>query len=332
MQHWTKPGVLLMPIIMSQDGCTIDGNARRSLTPIYATLGWIRASYRNETWARVLLGYLPSYGKNDKPRGMSQETWQVHKRELLRDSMAAVLRPLRKLEGTGVRMQLPKRDGSLQTLTVVPCIAFGSYDNPETKRVSGVKDKYENMPMFCVMYAPANFDVIVMFIIGSNVKFNFDIYVNIYCHRCLCVCYVINLMTFLDICAINYVIIADARLPLRAAQAQARTILATCSEPITTECPGHMRSATMCSLLLRTPTSPAQQRTAWWRACRCGQKAPLCMACDCAIHTCRCEVTRCMCWMVVSLRGSYCSLGTGCIRRAGGTRCVGDVHILTLVS
>ena len=154
MQHWTKPGVLLMPIIMSQDGCTIDGNARRSLTPIYATLGWIRASYRNETWARVLLGYLPSYGKNDKPRGMSQETWQVHKRELLRDSMAAVLRPLRKLERTGVRMQLPKRDGSLQTLTVVPCIAFGSYDNPETKRVSGVKDKYENMPMFCVMYAP----------------------------------------------------------------------------------------------------------------------------------------------------------------------------------
>ena len=133
---------------------------------------------------------------------------------------------------------------------------------------------------------PANFDVIVMVIIGINVKCTFDIYVNIYCHRGLCASYVINLKSFVDICAINYVMIADARLPLRAAQAQAHTILATCSERFTTECPGHVRSARMCSLLLRTPTSPAQQRTAWWRACRCGQKAPLCMACDFAIHTC----------------------------------------------
>ena len=151
MQQWMKGGVLLMPIIVSQDGATIDGNARRSLTPFYATLGWIRAEYRNQPWARVLIGYLPSYGKNDKPREFSADMWQSCKRRLLADAMAEVLRPLRELEATGVRMELPVGDGTFVTLTVVPVLAFGSYDNPETKRVSGVKDHHENMPMFCIM-------------------------------------------------------------------------------------------------------------------------------------------------------------------------------------
>jgi hypothetical protein len=147
-----KAGVLLMPIIVSQDGCTIDHNARRSLTPFYATIGWIRAEYHNQPWARVLIGYLPSFSKNDKPRDLGADLWQSCKRRLLADAMAEILRPVRELDrGNRVRMELPGGDGTFVELTVVPVLAFGSYNNPETKRGSGVKDHHENMPMFCVM-------------------------------------------------------------------------------------------------------------------------------------------------------------------------------------
>jgi hypothetical protein len=65
--------------------------------------------------------------------------------------MAEILRPVRELEETGVRTELPGGDGTFVELTVVPVLAFGSSNNPETKRVSGVKDHHKNMPMFCVM-------------------------------------------------------------------------------------------------------------------------------------------------------------------------------------
>jgi hypothetical protein len=143
-----KAGVLLMPIIVSQDGCIIDGNARRSINPILCN-DW--AEYHNQPWAGVLIGYLPSYGKNDKPRDLGADLWQSCKRRLHADAMAEILRHVRELEETGVRMELPGGDGTFVELTVVPVLAFGSYDNPETKRVSGVKDHHENMPMFCVM-------------------------------------------------------------------------------------------------------------------------------------------------------------------------------------
>ena len=52
----------------------------------------------------------------------------------------------------GLKMHLPARDGRWHEATVVPTIAMASYDQPETKKVSGVKDAYRNMSMFCVMY------------------------------------------------------------------------------------------------------------------------------------------------------------------------------------
>ena len=39
----SPPGVLLLPIMLTQDEATFDGNFRRTLTPIYATLACIRA-------------------------------------------------------------------------------------------------------------------------------------------------------------------------------------------------------------------------------------------------------------------------------------------------
>ena len=43
MQRCLPPGVLLLPIMLTQDEATFDGNFRRTLTPIYATLACIRA-------------------------------------------------------------------------------------------------------------------------------------------------------------------------------------------------------------------------------------------------------------------------------------------------
>jgi hypothetical protein len=51
----------------------------------------------------------------------------------------------------GLQMHLPGAHGQWHERTVVPTIAFGSYDNPETKKVAGVKDGYRNMAMFCVL-------------------------------------------------------------------------------------------------------------------------------------------------------------------------------------
>ena len=43
MQRCLPPGVLLLPIMLTQDEATFDGNFRRTLTPIYATPACIRA-------------------------------------------------------------------------------------------------------------------------------------------------------------------------------------------------------------------------------------------------------------------------------------------------
>ena len=47
---------------------------------------------------------------------------------------------------------LPGRDGALHSVTVIPVIAFGSYDNPEINRVVNSKDGYREVPMCCSTY------------------------------------------------------------------------------------------------------------------------------------------------------------------------------------
>lgn len=101
MHRWCQEGVLIMPIIITQDEASIDGNNRRSLVPIYATLGWIRAQWRNQPWARALLGYLPTLKEEDQPKDMSDASWKAIKRNLHKAGMAQMLRPLRKTMRTG---------------------------------------------------------------------------------------------------------------------------------------------------------------------------------------------------------------------------------------
>ena len=138
-----------MVIILTQDESIVDGNGRKTLTPVYATFGNVRAQFRNERWARVLVGYLPKPNKNLKPSGMGDAEWQRCKRSIFRASMNEMLAPVRQYTRTGVRMEIPDVNGQLRTATVVPIIAFASYDNPEMHRVVQVKDAYRDMPMFC---------------------------------------------------------------------------------------------------------------------------------------------------------------------------------------
>ena len=85
-----------MPIMLMQDEATFDGNFRRTLAPMYATLAFIRAEYRNQPWARILVGY------SVKPKGIGKGTYQERKRALLCAAMAMVLKPLKRLEKMGV--------------------------------------------------------------------------------------------------------------------------------------------------------------------------------------------------------------------------------------
>ena len=142
-----------MVIILTQDETTVDGNGRKSLTPMYATFGNVRAQFRNERWARVLVGYIPKPNKNLRPAGMGEADWQRCKRSIFRASMNEMLAPVRQFARTGVKMEIPDLEGVLRTVTVVPVIAFASYDNPEMHRVVQVKDAYREMPMFCTMCA-----------------------------------------------------------------------------------------------------------------------------------------------------------------------------------
>ena len=146
-------GCVPMVIILTQDETTVDGNGRKSLTPMYATFGNVRAQFRNERWARVLVGYIPKPNKNLRPAGMGEADWQRCKRSIFRASMNEMLAPVRQVARTGVKMEIPDLEGMLRTVTVVPVIAFASYDNPEMHRVVQVKDAYREMPMFCTMCA-----------------------------------------------------------------------------------------------------------------------------------------------------------------------------------
>ena len=66
--------------------------------------------------------------------------------------MSAILALIRKHTKTCVRIHLCGRNSQLKWMTVIPVIAFGSYDHPEMKKVTGIKDYYRNNPMLCSMY------------------------------------------------------------------------------------------------------------------------------------------------------------------------------------
>ena len=106
MMRYVPDGVLLLPFMLTQDEATVDGNARKTLHPVYATLGIVRAADRNQAWARFLLGYLPKANKNSKPAGMATAAWTRYTRVQFQAAMSAMLGPIRRYMSTGVRMQV----------------------------------------------------------------------------------------------------------------------------------------------------------------------------------------------------------------------------------
>ena len=155
MQAACNPGVVLLTIILTQDEAQVDENGRKSLTPVYATTANVRAEDRNQPWARVLVGYLQKPNKNLKPADMGHEEWKRRKRLLKVRQMDAMLESVARLGRTGVKMVVRDRFGELVTATVVPTVAFASYDQPEISSVTGCKGNYQGMPMFCHRYDPA---------------------------------------------------------------------------------------------------------------------------------------------------------------------------------
>ena len=167
MQRACNPGVVLLPIIITQDESQVDTSGRRGLIPVYATLANVPAQLRNQAWARVVVGYLRKPNKNLKPAGMSHEEWKRRKRDIKQKQMAAILEPLRTLMRTGVRMVVPNRQGELVTATVVPLLALASYDQPEIKSVTNVKDAYKNMHMFCHRCATSTVATMTVFTVAT---------------------------------------------------------------------------------------------------------------------------------------------------------------------
>ena len=72
---------VILPIIVTQDAAQVDGNGRKSLTPMYATFGVIRSAERNMEWARVLIGYIPHPNKNKRPRDRFDTDWKRYKKK-----------------------------------------------------------------------------------------------------------------------------------------------------------------------------------------------------------------------------------------------------------
>ena len=105
MAH-VKPGVVILPIILTQDETTQDNGGRRMLKPMYAQFGTLRVGQRNQKWGRVCVGFLPLPNKNHRPQGMAKEEWQRQKRAIFQNAMDIMLADVRRYEDTGVVMQL----------------------------------------------------------------------------------------------------------------------------------------------------------------------------------------------------------------------------------
>ena len=151
MAQHCKPGVVLLPIRLTQDDTQQDKSGRRSLKPMYAELGNIRRHRRSELWTQICIGYVPTPNKNHRPANMSKEAWKRHKRQMFCDAMDVMLAPIRKYEKYGVKMVLPGRDGQLQEVIVVPWFMMGSYDQPEIAAVLNKLDGDRNMFAPCSM-------------------------------------------------------------------------------------------------------------------------------------------------------------------------------------
>ena len=156
LYHYVRPGVVVLPLMLSLDESTVDGNGRKSLIPVWLSFLNLRAHVRHKAWARQLIGYLPKFNKARWPKGISDASKRELKRLVRAAALRKMLEPIVQLSETGVKIELPGRDGVWVTMTAVPIFAFLSVDNKEAKALTHVKDAYRAMPAFCVQCALAN--------------------------------------------------------------------------------------------------------------------------------------------------------------------------------
>ena len=152
-QRFVNEGVVIVQVMITQDEATCDGNGRKTLLPVYATFGNIRAAERDFPWARVLVGYIGMPNKNKKPNSAGVADWRRQKRNMFQSCMGLALASVRRLAKTGVKIRLPGRDGVWRQMTAVFNILHAAYDEPESKKVTHVKDAHRAMPMFCIRCA-----------------------------------------------------------------------------------------------------------------------------------------------------------------------------------
>ena len=153
--HYVNRGVVVVPIMLTMDKATVDGNGRKSPIPVFISFLCIWAHTRHKPWARQLLGYVSKFNKGLWPKYGSDgevlpdNTKQQLKRQVRQLALKKMLHELEKLGETGVAMELPGRDGQWRACTVVPMVFYVSADYKAIKEFTNTKDKYISMPAFC---------------------------------------------------------------------------------------------------------------------------------------------------------------------------------------
>ena len=93
--HYVNRGVVVVPIMLTMDKATVDGNGRKSPIPVFISFLCIRAHTRHKPWARQLLGYVGKFNKALWPKHdsegavLSLTSKQQLKRQVRQDAAAA---------------------------------------------------------------------------------------------------------------------------------------------------------------------------------------------------------------------------------------------------
>ena len=154
LYHYVRPGVVVLPLMLSLDESTVDGNGRKSLIPVWLGFLNLRSNMRHKVWARQLVGYLPKFNKARWPKGVPHTAKQQLKRliyiRIRADVLSKMLETVNMLSLAGVKMGLPSRGGVWATMTSVLISAYLSVGNKGAKALTHMKDAHCAMPAFCV--------------------------------------------------------------------------------------------------------------------------------------------------------------------------------------
>lgn len=154
LKKFQDPDVKLLPIIFSADGSPI--SQKRSVKPIYLSLGIHRLKYRRSLQARQCIGYIPNAST-------------VNARKRSDESVSSLVKRFISLKCWNVILELLKQDELLiwrspsgKTYKFAPVPMFWIMDHPEAQQVCQVKwgHKVEHPCRFCVIEASKMSDLV----------------------------------------------------------------------------------------------------------------------------------------------------------------------------